>query len=86
MRYAPPPQGTPRRPFLMSSRWISMNLVSLDETRVVVEEQETELAAMLKGWGFEPIPCRFDAFNLLGGSFHCATLDVRRRGVLRSYL
>ena len=25
------------------------------------------------------------AFNSFGGSFHCATLDVRWRGTLRSY-
>jgi glycine amidinotransferase len=69
----------------MSSRWISMNIVMLDEKRVVVEENEKELAALFKRWGFEPIPCRFVNFNRFGGSFHCATLDVRRRGPLQSY-
>jgi glycine amidinotransferase len=40
----------------------------------------------MKKWGFTPIPCNFRHFNSFGGSFHCATLDVRRRGKLESYL
>lgn len=64
----------------MSSAWISMNVLSLADRRVVVEAQEDELIAALRAWSFEPIPCRFRHFQTLGGSFHCATLDVRRRG------
>lgn len=69
----------------MSSRWISMNILMLDHKRVMVEEHETELAQSFKRWGFEPIPCPFVNFNRFGGSFHCATLDVRRVGDLQSY-
>jgi len=39
----------------------------------------------LKGWGFDPIPLEFLHFAPFGGSFHCATLDVRRQGSLESY-
>jgi hypothetical protein len=35
--------------------------------------------------GMVPIPCRFRSFNSFGGSFHCATLDIHRRGSLQSY-
>ena len=70
----------------MSSRWISMNIVMLDERTVVVEEHERDLIDAFKRWGFDPVPCSFLNFNRFGGSFHCATLDVRRRGALRSYL
>jgi glycine amidinotransferase len=69
----------------MSSPWISMNVISLDERRVVVEEGEAPLIAKLRSWGFDPIPCPFRAFQAFGGSFHCATLDVRRTGELESY-
>jgi glycine amidinotransferase len=69
----------------MSSAWVSMNVLSLDEKRVIVESQETALMDALRAWGFEPIPCPFRGFNALGGSFHCATVDVRRRGTLQSY-
>jgi glycine amidinotransferase len=85
VRPAPPPNAGGDRRLYMSSAWVSMNLLSLDERRVLVEEKETELQAMLRGWGMEPVPCPFRSFNALGGSFHCATLDVRRRGGLQSY-
>jgi len=39
----------------------------------------------LKDWGFEPIPLPFTKFAPFGGAFHCATLDIRRRGTLQSY-
>ena len=51
----------------------------------MVEEQQTSLIKAFKDWGFEPIPCPFIDFVPFGGSFHCATLDVRRRGTLESY-
>lgn len=46
---------------------------------------QSSLIKALKDWGFEPIPCAFLYYGPFGGSFHCATLDVRRRGVLQSY-
>jgi glycine amidinotransferase len=85
IRYAPPPTCNRQKPLYMSSNWVSMNVLSLDEHRVLVEQNETELASMLKAWGFEPIPCPFQGFNALGGSFHCAALDIRRGGQLQSY-
>jgi glycine amidinotransferase len=39
----------------------------------------------MKEWGLEPVPCEFLHYAAFGGSFHCATLDVRRRGALQSY-
>lgn len=85
VRFAPQPNAHGDRRLYMSSAWVSMNLLSLDERTVLVEEKETELQAMLRGWGIEPVPCPFRSFNALGGSFHCATLDVRRTGGLQSY-
>jgi glycine amidinotransferase len=83
-----PPRPTipASHPLYMSSRWITMNLIMLDEHRVIVEENEAPLIQAFKEWGFLPIPCPFRWFNSLGGSFHCATLDIRRRGVLQSYM
>ena len=69
----------------MSSAWLSMNILMLDEERVMVERHEENLARQLRDWGFKPIRCPFSNFYAFGGSFHCATLDVRRRGELRSY-
>jgi glycine amidinotransferase len=57
----------------------------LDEKRVVVEKRQEPLIKALKDWGFSPIPCSFEAYYPFMGSFHCATLDIRRRGTLQSY-
>ena len=83
VRLAPEPYS--REDHMLCSAWVSMNVLSLDEKRVVVERHEEATIRELKSWGFEVLPCEFRSFNLLGGSFHCATLDVRRRGVLESY-
>jgi glycine amidinotransferase len=82
---APTPTFTASHPLFMSSRWITMNLLSLDEERVMVERQEEGLIRKLRDWGLKPIPCTFTNFYAFGGSFHCATCDVRRRGELKSY-
>jgi glycine amidinotransferase len=63
-----------------------MNVLSLDTSRVIVEESERALERVLTASGFDVLPCRFRDFNRLGGSFHCATLDIRRRGGLAAYL
>ncbi|MFJ4621971.1 amidinotransferase [Streptomyces sp. NPDC088812] len=83
---APAPVIPDAHPLYMTSKWINMNLLMLDETRVVVERQDEPMINALEKFGLTPIPCDFRNFNSFGGSFHCATLDVRRRGVLRSYL
>lgn len=82
---APPPSIPESHPLYMTSRWINMNVLSLDERRVVVEAQDEPMIVALKRWGFEPVPCPFRNFNSFGGSFHCATADIRRRGALESY-
>jgi glycine amidinotransferase len=69
----------------MTSAWISLNVLMLDEQRVIVEEKQQPLIKLLKDHGFKPIPCKFSDYLPFGGAFHCATLDVRRRGVLQSY-
>ncbi|MBM3529931.1 MAG: amidinotransferase [Alphaproteobacteria bacterium] len=69
----------------MCSPWTSINVLMLDEKRVVVDKSQVTLIKAFKDWGFEPVPCAFLAYGPFGGSFHCATLDVRRRGTLQSY-
>ncbi len=71
--------------FSMCSKWISLNVLMLDERRVIVEQTQTSLIKVLKEHGFETIPCNFASYLPFGGAFHCATLDVRRRGELKSY-
>jgi len=85
---APWPSYLPGSPMVhpqFTSQWLSMNVLSLDHERVLVDAQQTELIRKLKDWGFRPVPLPFDHVGPFGGSFHCATLDVRRRGRLESY-
>jgi glycine amidinotransferase len=84
---APKPNRTPMTLYdtKVISQWVNMNVLSLDEERVIVEKSQESMIQSLKDWGFKPIPCEFESYYPFMGSFHCATLDVRRRGVLRSY-
>lgn len=82
----PPASSIPdSHPLYFSSKWLSINVLSLDEKRILVEEQEKPLMDFLHAHGFEPIPVPFRNFMSLGGAFHCATCDIRRRGTLQSY-
>ncbi|MEG3908708.1 amino acid adenylation domain-containing protein [Microcoleus sp. w2-18bC1] len=84
---APKPNRTPMTLYdtKVISQWVNMNVLSLDEERVIVEKSQESTIQALKDWGFKPIPCEFESYYPFMGSFHCATLDVRRRGELRSY-
>lgn len=81
---APQPDG-PSHISAACSKWLNMNVLNLDEKRIIVERDQPSMIAALSRWGFEPIPCAFKHYASFGGAFHCATLDVRRRGELRSY-
>ena len=49
-----PQPNNPSRPWAsQSSKWLSMNVLSLSEEVVVAEEQETSLHALLESEGFE---------------------------------
>ncbi|WP_189783809.1 amidinotransferase [Streptomyces capitiformicae] len=69
----------------MRGMWLSMNVLMVDEKRVIAERHHTDMLRALETWGFEPIPCDLLHYAPFGGSFHCATLDIRRRGTLESY-
>ncbi|HUF79656.1 MAG TPA: amidinotransferase [Burkholderiales bacterium] len=38
------------------TRWLNVNVLSLDEHRVVVAQDEPSMIRALESWGFEPIP------------------------------
>ena len=69
----------------LCGKWLNMNVLMLDEKRVIVDPHHTAMMRAMEKWGFEPIPCNFLHYAAFGGAFHCATLDVRRRGTLESY-
>jgi glycine amidinotransferase len=82
---APPPISTMVQMIDLSSAWLSMNVLMLDEKRVICEASQEPLIEKFREWGFEPIPCPYTNHYVYGGAFHCSTLDVRRRGSLQSY-
>jgi glycine amidinotransferase len=69
----------------LCGKWLSMNILMIDEKRVIVDPHHTNMIRAMEKWGLEPIPCPFLHYAAFGGAFHCATLDVRRRGTLESY-
>lgn len=87
--YTPPPERAVAGAYggrpVLASALLGMNVLSLDEERVLVEESETTLMRDLAAAGFTPVPCRWRHGHLIGGGFHCMTLDVRRRGGLEDY-
>jgi len=83
--YAPAPCMPEDHMLYMTSTWINMNVLMLDHERVMVEKGEETIIKAFKNFGLKPIPCCFRNFNTFGGSFHCATVDIRRRGGLESY-
>lgn len=85
VRTAPPPIIPDAHRLYMTSKWISMNVLMIDEERMLVEAQDEPMRRLAETWGMTAIPCPFRNFNSFGGSFHCATTDVRRRGSLQSY-
>ncbi len=64
------------------SNWISMNVLSIDERRILVDVKQKPLLRALEDWGFTPIPFDLSPVYAFGGGFHCVTLDIRRRGTL----
>jgi len=73
-------------PLFFTSPWTaSCNIIMLDHKRVVVEAHETDTIKAFHDWGFTTIPVPFRHFLPFGGSFHCATCDIRRKGELQSY-
>lgn len=64
--------------FCQSSKWLSMNLLSIDENTVVVEENEEELHDLLETLDFKVIKIPYRNVFEFGGSIHCSTWDIER--------
>lgn len=70
---------------LLASSRISVNVLSLDEVDVVVNEQALKTIHALEQHGFNPIPVRFRHSRIFGGGLHCVSVDVRRNENLEDY-
>lgn len=61
-----------------ASKWIGMNLLSVDHNCVIVDEIQTDLIRVLESQGFYVVPLALTHSRTLGGGFHCVTLDLER--------
>lgn len=69
----------------IGSKWIDMNLFSINPGLVVVDRDQTALIRLLEKQGIDVIPLKLRHSKMLGGGFHCITLDIRRKGTLQRY-
>ena len=88
--YSPPMETTGRydADYLsrsIGSNWIDMNVLSINPNLVVVDQGQTGLIKLLEKQGLDVIPLKLRHSKMLGGGFHCITLDIRRRGTLQRY-
>ncbi|CAH8481025.1 unnamed protein product [Schistosoma guineensis] len=82
---APQPLMKKDHEMWLGSNWLSMNVLMLDQNRVIVESEETGIQEMYKSIGIKPINVKFKYANSIGGGFHCWTCDIRRQSKLESY-
>ena len=70
-------QGFHKYPY--ASKWIAMNMLSVDPHTVIVDKHQTDLIRTLEQRGFTVIPLELRHSRTLGGGFHCVTLDLLRQ-------
>jgi hypothetical protein len=61
-----------------ASKWVGMNMLSIDENTVIIDAAQTQLIKDLERVGVTCIPLTLRHSRTLGGSFHCVTLDLIR--------
>jgi len=88
--YSPPMENTERYDAdyiskSIGSNWIDMNLLSISPNLAVVDRDQTALIKLLEKQGLDVIPLKLRHSKMLGGGFHCVTLDIRRTGTLQRY-
>jgi N-dimethylarginine dimethylaminohydrolase len=69
----------------IGSKWIDMNLFSINPNLVVVDRDQTALIKLLEKQRIDVIPLKLRHSKMLGGGFHCITLDIRRKGKMQRY-
>jgi glycine amidinotransferase/scyllo-inosamine-4-phosphate amidinotransferase 1 len=61
-----------------SSVWIGVNLLSIDENTVVVDNRQTHLIKELEKYNIDVLDAQLRHSRTLGGSMHCVTSDLVR--------
>ncbi len=69
----------------ISSPWVGMNVLSLDQNTIVVDQRQTQLIKKLEEYKFNVITTKMRHMYTMGGGLHCSTLDTVRESSLESY-
>lgn len=64
--------------FPFASKWIGMNVLSIDPETVVIDKIQKKLIEMLKEEKFQVVELELRHSRTLGGGFHCVTCDLER--------
>jgi N-dimethylarginine dimethylaminohydrolase len=64
--------------FPYASKWIGMNVLSLNPETIVVDSLQKDLIAQLRNEKFRVLECTSRHNRTLGGGFHCMTCDLER--------
>ncbi len=70
----------------LGSAALGMNMVSIDEDTILVDERQLALIKVLERNNMQCVPIRFRHCYPMGGGLHCSTLDTVRDGTLQSYV
>lgn len=71
---------------LLTSPYVDLNVLSVDQDTVLVNDACPELMRTLDKRGFTVVPVRHRHRRIFGGGFHCFTLDTVRDGGPEDYL
>jgi len=61
-----------------ASKWIGMNVLSIDPNTVMVDPRQKKLIKRLEKEKFDIAPVQLTHSRTLGGGHHCVTLDLHR--------
>lgn len=61
-----------------ASKWIALNMLSVNPNTVICDYQQTNLIKLLEKKKIDVIPLQLRHSRTLGGGFHCVTLDLFR--------
>jgi glycine amidinotransferase/scyllo-inosamine-4-phosphate amidinotransferase 1 len=76
--YCPEPVDIGYTYYNNASPWVNVNLLSLSDKLVVVEEHQDNLRKELEKYGIDSLMLPMRHARTLGGCFHCVTLDLVR--------
>jgi len=71
---------------LASQEGMFMNVLSINETTIMIQDTAINTIKSLKKHGFEVIPIEFNQGRLFSGGLHCCTIDVRRDDCLETFI